>query len=204
MMNMINKAFPTKNISFSESMVVEIGSGAVGMVAFLNAAKRYAIDPLCDYYTSKPELVEHRNPNVVYQTGKGEDLPYPDCSVDLVIIENVIDHVQNANQVMREIYRILKPNGILYLTVNLHPAWGAFLHRIIAALKIDRGHPYTFTISKIRQFLAGHQFKISHCEWESYKECRRKDYSSSHAKKDKIKAIVGLSEFLFTAVSRKE
>ena len=200
MMEMMRKAFPVKEISFANSRVLEIGSGAVGMLAFLDAKERYAIDPLCDFYSSRPELIENRNPDVMYQKGKGEDLPHESGSFDLVVIENVIDHVDKADMVMREIHRILKPEGILYLTVNLHPPWGAFLHTILAELEIDRGHPYTFTIPKIRKFLTKHGFKLKYDEWENYRECRKKELGSS-SKKDKIKALIGLSEFLFTSVS---
>ncbi len=202
MMNMLTKAFPSQEFSFADSKVVEVGSGAVGMVSFLDARERYAIDPLCDFYATRPELVENRNPDVVYQAGKGEELPHDNESCDLVVIENVIDHVNEASGVMKEIHRILKPGAILYLTVNLHPAWGAFLHEIVAALRIDRGHPYTFTIPKIRKFLANHGFEIKYDEWESYRECRQKDLQSGRLK-DKLTGISGLTEFLFTSVSLK-
>lgn len=202
MMNIMKKAFPSKDISFADSKVVEVGSGAVGMAAFLEAKERYAIDPLCDFYSSRPELVENRNPEVVYQAGKGEELPHASKSCDLVVIENVIDHVHDAAAVMSEIHRILKPGATLYLTVNLHPAWGAFLHKIVAALRIDRGHPYTFTIPGIRRFLADSGFEIKYDEWESYRECRRKDLGSGLLK-DKLTGLSGLTEFLFTSVSVK-
>lgn len=39
----------------------------------------------------------------------------------------------------------LEPAGHLYLAVNVHSRWGAFLHGALAAFHIDKGHPYTFT-----------------------------------------------------------
>jgi len=199
---LLKTAFPESPPTFSSAKVLEIGSGPIGVVSFFEAAERYAIDPLCDYYSTRPALVKLRNDNVTYKKGKGEELPFDDASCNLVIIENVIDHVQNADDVMKEIHRALEPDGILYLTVNLHPAWGAFLHSILSNLRIDRGHPHTFTITGIRNFLTRNGFKIIYNEWENYKECRNNDMKSASIV-NKVKAISGLSEYLYTCISLK-
>jgi len=95
-----------------------------------------------------------------------------------------------------------KPGAVLYLTVNLHPGWGAFLHKIVSELRIDKGHPHTFTLSSIRTFLQRHRFNLVFEDWEDYKECRKNDLKSG-SRKDKIKGISGLSEFLFSSISEK-
>jgi ubiquinone/menaquinone biosynthesis C-methylase UbiE len=202
LMEMLNKAFPGERRSFSQARVLEVGSGPVGAIAFMDASERFAIDPLCDFYSTQPELVEHRSPDVRYEISRGEELRFEDSSMDLVIIENVIDHVQNADRVMAEIYRVLKADGILYLTVNVHPAWGSFLHEILARTRIDRGHPHTFTFKRIAEFLIHHGYIIKYCTSEGYRDCRRK-YLQSPDLKYKIIGAIGLSEFLYTSVSVK-
>ncbi|MDP2946936.1 MAG: methyltransferase domain-containing protein [Nanoarchaeota archaeon] len=44
-------------------------------------------------------------------------LPFADASVDAVINEDVLEHISDPLKVISEIKRILKPNGLLYLTV---------------------------------------------------------------------------------------
>jgi len=44
-------------------------------------------------------------------------LPFADVSVDAVINEDVLEHVSDPWKVIGEIKRVLKPNGLLYLTV---------------------------------------------------------------------------------------
>ena len=44
-------------------------------------------------------------------------LPFSDNSVDVVINEFVLEHVKNPQKIIKEIYRVLKPNGLLYLAV---------------------------------------------------------------------------------------
>jgi len=41
----------------------------------------------------------------------------PDNSVDYVTTISVLEHVRNPQQVVREIYRILKPGGLIYVNV---------------------------------------------------------------------------------------
>ncbi|MBU2473077.1 methyltransferase domain-containing protein [Patescibacteria group bacterium] len=44
-------------------------------------------------------------------------LPFNNNSVDAVINEFVLEHVKNPKSIVKEIHRILKPNGLLYLAV---------------------------------------------------------------------------------------
>lgn len=202
LMALISAAFPDQHFDLAQGRVLEVGSGPVGAVSFIEAAERFAIDPLCDFYATHPELVEHRSKDVCYQTSRGEELAFESKSMDLVIIENVIDHVQNADKVMSEIHRVLKDDGILYLTVNLHPRWGAFLHQILAALRIDRGHPHTFTLETIAEFLDRHAFSVKYSIHEDYKECKR-NYLKTPGLKHRLAGVLGLTEYLYTSVSKK-
>ena len=44
-------------------------------------------------------------------------LPFKDNSVDAVVCESVLEHVKNPGIIIQEIKRILKPDGIVYLSV---------------------------------------------------------------------------------------
>jgi SAM-dependent methyltransferase len=47
----------------------------------------------------------------------GNVFPLEDASFDSVLCNQVLEHVFNSDQFLSEIYRVLKPNGILLLTV---------------------------------------------------------------------------------------
>jgi ubiquinone/menaquinone biosynthesis C-methylase UbiE len=45
----------------------------------------------------------------------GDALPVPDASVDVVVFNHIYEHVVDADSVMTEIRRVLKPDGVVYL-----------------------------------------------------------------------------------------
>ena len=45
----------------------------------------------------------------------GDAIPKPDGSVDLVVFNHIYEHVVDADAVMAEIRRVLKPDGVVYL-----------------------------------------------------------------------------------------
>lgn len=55
--------------------------------------------------------------------GEITTLPYEDHSFDLVTAFDVIEHVEDDDQVFRELTRVLKPDGLLLFSVPLHPAF---------------------------------------------------------------------------------
>ena len=47
----------------------------------------------------------------------GTDIPFPDDTFDMVILSEVLEHVENADRIISEISRVLKKTGVLYLTI---------------------------------------------------------------------------------------
>lgn len=182
--------------------VLEIGSGPIGVANCLPWDERVAIDPLEAFYRQRPTLTRLRRPDTRYVEGAGEALPFPDGAFDLVIIDNVIDHTRSPHSILREIQRVLADRGVLYFAVNVHTAWGAAMHGLLAALRIDEGHPYTFTRGRARGLLIEHGFLIRGEEVEDYKELKRRHLRSSNVR-DKLKAVSGILEFQYTAVCTK-
>ena len=182
--------------------VVEVGSGPIGVVPFLRAAERVAVDPLEPFYSRSSVLTTLRTDGVQYRAGLGDQLPCESGRYDLAIIENCIDHVQNPNAVLDELARVLKPQGILYLTVNCRSPWGYLVHRVLSRMRLDPGHPHTFTPERASTFVENHGFRILKREVASYVEQRRTDWGATEWR-TRLKAMLGVSEFVFSAVSQR-
>jgi len=202
-MEMEKRLFPYINAEKKKfAKVLEIGCGPIGIVSFLKWGEKYAIDPLEDFFVNNPILIKLRNPEVKYVKGIGENIPFDNEMFSLVIIDNVIDHTSNPENVLKEIYRVLKNKELLYISVNVHTPWGAKLHRLLSMAAIDKGHPHTFTENKIRDLLKNNNFKIEDEVAEDYYEAKIKNCESKSLK-DKIKGYTGLSEFLYQAICVK-
>jgi len=185
-----------------DGAALEIGSGPVGIVNFLEWGTRFALDPLEHFYRTQPALVGLRNPAVTYVDGTGERLPFDNESCTLVIIDNVIDHTYAPGKILDEIHRILRPDGHLYLSVNVHNRCGFLLHSALAVLHIDQGHPYTFTSRRLRSFLNAHHFTVLAERIEDSVESNRANRRASSLKA-RVKGYTGLSEFAHAVICRK-
>jgi len=60
------------------------------------------------------DLVPGRN---VHVRGSAESLPFPDSTFDLVLSQEVLEHVRNPFSAMCEMKRVLKRGGVLYCQV---------------------------------------------------------------------------------------
>jgi SAM-dependent methyltransferase len=59
------------------------------------------------------------DPGLALQVEDASDLPYEDSSFDHSICVSVVEHVPDDTQALAEIWRTLKPGGILHLTTNV-------------------------------------------------------------------------------------
>jgi len=83
----------------------------------------------------------------------GKNLPFKDNCFDSVVCFQVLEHVFDVNNVILELYRVLKPNGTLLLSIPC--AWDE--HEI----------PYDFfryTSYGITKLLTTHHFEVIHLE----------------------------------------
>lgn len=182
--------------------VLEVGGGPVGVASYFPSNRAVLVDPLESFYGSNEVLRKLRNPRAEYVSGRGESLPVETGEFDLAIIENCIDHVQDAEGVMRELSRALRPDGVLYLTVNCRSKTGYVVHRTLSSLRLDPGHPHTFTPPRVAAMLRHHGFDPVDTEIGSYDEARREDRASPH-RRARLKALLGVSEYVTSVISVK-
>ena len=101
--------------------VLDIGCGTGGIsVAFAKmGADVYALEPNHTHALLLGITVARAEKDGVELNavvGCGEDLPFSDKSQDIVILNDVLEHVDNPDKVVSEAVRVLKPNGLMYLS----------------------------------------------------------------------------------------
>jgi SAM-dependent methyltransferase len=86
----------------SDKKVLDIGAGGSGYHKFFPNRLSVDIDP-------------ERKPDVVADAHK---LPFADGEFEMVLCTEVLEHVKNPKVVMDEIFRVLKPGGLIVLTTR--------------------------------------------------------------------------------------
>lgn len=77
------------------------------------------IDPATRSLEAARKYAAENNLAIDYHAGKGEALPFPDGSFDIVACCDVLEHVDDFSLVISEVARTLKQGGIFcYDTVN--------------------------------------------------------------------------------------
>lgn len=85
--------------------------------------------------------------------------PYPDNYFDVIFSKSVIEHLREPDILVKEAYRMLKPNGKI---ITMAPSW---LHSYKEAFYIDHTHvtPFTRYSLKMLHEMAG--FGVVTCEY---------------------------------------
>ena len=146
--------------------VLEVGSGAHGLIFGFGNKTRVGIDPLAAEYK---RIFPKWQSAAATAAAVGEELPFADGSFDIVLSDNVIDHAEQPLKIIDEIVRVMKPGGILYFTVNVHhPIYDTFsrAHGFwnAAGLKLELSafadHTVHLTDARIRSEFAHQPLRI--------------------------------------------
>jgi len=201
----IRRYLKKQEIQLTENTsVLEIGSGMCGILTFLNECRdRYAIDPLESAFAEMASVTTLRDKAVKYFTAVGEDIPFDAEKFDLVILDNVLDHCENPEKVIREINRVLKPGGIIYFRQNTYNYYGKFARSLMEVFLIDKGHPFTFTKTNLKQLFKKAGFNLISTKRTGYLSTWLWEITSNSLK-DKIKALLFVTRDKVTYLIRKE
>ncbi|MBE9529224.1 MAG: class I SAM-dependent methyltransferase [Proteobacteria bacterium] len=141
--------------NFSEdTTVLDLGCGATCPSTLFSKGKRFGVDPIVSGYLEKDR--QKLDGVIQLSEGTGEEIPFEDGYFDVVLCRNALDHMDNIDNVMKEIDRVLKPSGIVILSIYTYSPFIAFLKKASELVPMLRNieHPFTFTPPQFRRFCA--------------------------------------------------
>ncbi len=96
--------------------VLDIASGEGYGAAYLALAARSVVGVDIDPESVRHAAARYTAMNLSFRTGSCTRIPLPNESVDLVVSFETIEHIDEHEQFMREIVRVLRPDGRLLIS----------------------------------------------------------------------------------------
>lgn len=203
MVEWIQRLGYASRLKASPHTALEIGNGPVGMISKISADRKVGLDPLEQFYRERGALTSVRDRSVYYLPGQGEHVPLHDRSCNLVIIDNCLDHVVQPGLVLDEARRVLTSSGLLYLTVNVRSRPGYLVHRLLSRLRIDTGHPHTFSEGRLLDVVSDHGFRPVGVRTESYVGALRAEVREDTTR-GLVKGLLGITEMTSEILALRE
>lgn len=124
---------------FDGLSVADVGSGPRGVLHWISAAKKMAIDPLMAQFIADGHRVDDNGVNVATCRIEEVGTIFP-ASFDVVFCLNCLDHCQDPAKGIEQLVAMLKPGGELVICVDMrHPDDLDHLHKIRITSSFMRG-----------------------------------------------------------------
>ena len=137
--------------------LLDIGAGFGRTFLYLQAqgiAGRFELKGL-DIDPGRKDDVYADNPWDIEQGDAEQELPYADDSLDVVVCEQLLEHLNHPDVVLRNVHRVLKADGLFVVGVPIFPEPVARLRRWMVRRYGLRGseHIQTYSLRSIRRDL---------------------------------------------------
>jgi len=100
--------------------LLDIGCGLGHFCRYMKARNFYLDIYGCDFSSyairKAREIAKICGMEIKFKLGGIEPLPYEDNTFDIVSAQEIIEHISYPEEFLKEIWRILKPNGKMFLT----------------------------------------------------------------------------------------
>lgn len=133
-----------------DSRILDVGCATGGFLNFLDKRgykNLYGIDPIEDY------VKKANNKNI--KVGNVYLIPFGDNSFDVIILDQVLEHLGSLKYPMREIYRVLKKGGLCYIGVPDSERYNDNIYYYIM-----REHIQHFNIKNLKLLAQSNRFEL--------------------------------------------
>ncbi|NNJ11444.1 class I SAM-dependent methyltransferase [Chloroflexales bacterium ZM16-3] len=201
----------------NDARVLEIGCGEGGITIALQRAGFHAsgLEIAADRVRTALRRADENGGKASFLRGSAYDLPIPENSVDAIVLENVIEHLEHWPQAVAQLARALRPGGLVAVTlpsrfglrtILADPHWEVFglvllprwLAKWLITRVLRRTHDYDVfempSLSKLRAIFARHEIDLRLNDGYDrmvYKQEHQTDQSSKSSLKRLIVMSIG-------------
>lgn len=149
--------------SFADKKVLEIGIGqGTDLMQFARAgAECHGVDITDNHLELTARNFRLQGKVVDLRKADATKLPFPDNTFDCVYSLGVIHHIPEADRVLAEVFRVLKPGGKVMLA--LYHKWSAYHLKLLIVQGVLKGHllraGYDGLLARIEEAADGKNFK---------------------------------------------
>jgi SAM-dependent methyltransferase len=169
-MNGLKLRYLLDDMTAVRGRVLDVGCGA-GSVAKAVKRERPDLEVLgCDVSRSAIAAASASPEGVDFRLATAERLPFADDELDFVWIFDVLEHVDEPEQVLREVARVLKPGGGFHIVLPLE-GQPRTLYRLVGCgtrwtAKVRHGgHIQIFSADRFRTMAAACGLPVARTRW---------------------------------------
>jgi ubiquinone/menaquinone biosynthesis C-methylase UbiE len=113
---------------------------------------------------SKTRIKKAKNleiPNSKFIASSGESTPFEDSFLDCILCSQVLEHVDNPNGLLAEIYRLLKSGGIFEVDTVYKRKWAWYFYRAPIGWALDPTHLREYTsLSEVENLFKRNKLQV--------------------------------------------
>lgn len=153
------RAFKILTISPKTKKIIDIGSGRGYMLYFLKKYYRYTLT-IGTQLDQKAYLFSKKNLKLNIFQKDFLGIPFKNETFDIVTMFHVLEHLQQPEQYLKKIYRVLNRRGKIVIEVPNYNSWTRLLTKQFW-LGLDlKYHLNFFTASSLTKMLNRYHFKV--------------------------------------------
>lgn len=131
---------------------LDIGCGLGHFCRFMKARNSELETYGIDFSPKAIELAEKIDPKIDFRVADAMKIPFPDNFFDVVSALEIIEHLENPDEAIKEWKRVLKPKKKLFITTP----WRGIRQHAIGDALVSCEHLQEWTPDEFHQFLKGH------------------------------------------------
>jgi ubiquinone/menaquinone biosynthesis C-methylase UbiE len=167
-MNGLKLRYLLDDLKTSRGKVLDVGCGA-GSVAKAVKRERPDLEVFgCDVSEAALNVATTTPEDVNFRRASAEKLPFNDAEIDFVWIFDVLEHVDDPEQVLLEVRRVLRPGGGFHIVLPLE---GGGLYRLIGcgtrwtAKQRHGGHIQIFSAARFKELATRTGLPVAKSRW---------------------------------------